>query len=111
MSTNNDSKFSSGLLKQGLQRSIRNASLYISRPMPGQPRGKELPSGWLHLQLKNLWSPIWFLLDGFTMCGQSILTQKREGEGRCPFGYAAAIWDSLSVNGTIAIDMGKGIKK
>ncbi|GIY78920.1 hypothetical protein CDAR_165701 [Caerostris darwini] len=79
ISTNNDSKFCSGLLKQGLQRSIRNASLFLSRPMPGQPCGKELPFGWLHLQLKNLGSPIRFLLDGFTMYGQSILPQKREG--------------------------------
>ncbi|GIY11912.1 hypothetical protein CEXT_341731 [Caerostris extrusa] len=63
----------------GLQRSIPNASLFLSRPMPGQPCGKEPPFGWLHLQLKNLGSPIRFLLDGFTACGQSILPQKREG--------------------------------
>ncbi|GIY78919.1 hypothetical protein CDAR_165691 [Caerostris darwini] len=82
ISTNNGSKFCSGLLKQGLQCSIRNSSLFLSRPMPGQPCGRELPFGWLHLQLKNLRSPIRFLLDGFTVCCEPILPQKREGEGR-----------------------------
>ncbi|GIY11913.1 hypothetical protein CEXT_341741 [Caerostris extrusa] len=79
ISTNNASKFCSGPWKQGLQRSIRSASLFLSRPMPGQPCGRDLPFGWLHLQLKNLGSPIRFLLDGFTMCGQSILSEKGGG--------------------------------
>ncbi|GIY11914.1 hypothetical protein CEXT_341751 [Caerostris extrusa] len=47
--------------------------------MPGQPCGRDLPLGWLHLQLKNLGSPIRFLLDGFTMCAQSILPEKGRG--------------------------------